>query len=512
MGLNSETRTKNAAKNITAAFMNKIILLLLTFVSRKIFIQYIGVEYLGIHSLFANILTLLAMADLGLSTAMNVSLYRPIADKDTRKLSALMHYYKKLYNYIAAAITVIGIALVPFLKYLVRLDSDIPHLTVYYLMYLANTVISYLFIYKAALINADQKNYLVNKVAIWVNVLKVIVQIIVVIVFHLYIIYVAVEIFATLLNNIVISTQAERIYPFLRDKSNDLSKTEKKDIFNNISSVFLYKISYSLINGTDNILISVIVGTVTVGLYSNYLSITTNLESMIAILFSSLTAGIGNLVAMDSGNKQYRTFKTMQMVSFWICGIVSTALLLLTQDFITLWLGKEYALENLVLLAIVCNTFFSTCMRPVWTFREGTGMYAQIRYIMVVTAVLNLILSVVLGKWIGLSGILFATSISKISTYFWYEPNILFKKFFKTKVRYYYLEYAKNFALVLISVIICAFATYFINIITVFTWGLKAVICVGITCFIYFLAYRKTEEFAFMIVKIKSLLRRKQSN
>ena len=162
MSLNTGTRTNNAAKNIVIAFINKFALLLLTFVSRKFFIDYIGVEYLGIHSLFANILTLLAMADLGLSTAMNVSLYKPIAENDTKKLSALINYYKKIYNVIAVVVAIVGLGLIPFLKYLVNLESDIPYLHIYYILYLSNTVISYLFIYKSALINADQKNYIVN--------------------------------------------------------------------------------------------------------------------------------------------------------------------------------------------------------------------------------------------------------------------------------------------------------------------------------------------------------------
>ena len=161
---------------------------------------------------------------------------------------------------------------------------------------------------------------------------------------------------------------------------------------------------------------SIIVGTIYVGLYSNYLTITSNLEQFIAMLFTSLTAGVGNLVATESPEHRYDTYKAMQMVSFWICGIVCVCLLYLMQDFIVIWVGRDLLLDDLTMIAIVLNVFFSTCMRPVWTFREGTGMYKQIRYIMFATAILNLVLSIVLGKILGVSGILFATSISKLCT------------------------------------------------------------------------------------------------
>ena len=508
MGLNSDNRTTNATKNVTAAFVNKFALLLLTFVSRKFFVQFIGVEYLGIHSLFANILTLLSMADLGLSTAMNVSLYKPIAENDTKKLSALLNYYKKLYNVIAFGIAVVGLTLTPFLQHLVNLNAEIPYLKCYYVLYLANTVISYLFVYKSAIVNADQKNYIISKIAIWVNLGKVFLQIIVIVLFRLYFIYVCVEVLATLINNLIVSMVATKMYPFLKRKE-ELDSTEKKDIFSNIFSVFLYKVSYGLINGTDNILISIMIGTVTVGLYSNYLSITSNLEMFIALVFSSLTAGVGNLVVTNGTAKRYETFKVMQAVSFWICGIVTTCLLFLTQDFITLWLGKTYVLDNIVLLAIVCNIFFSTCMRPVWTFREGTGMYAQIRYIMLATAIMNLVLSIILGKIMGLSGIIFATSISKICTYFWYEPKILFTKFFEVKVRYYYFEYLKNMILV-VSSILCSFVfTRWIQSVTWFLLFIKAVICFILCNFVYYLGYKNTNEFKMLFAKVKSLLFRK---
>lgn len=240
---------------------------------------------------------------------------------------------------------------------------------------------------------------------------------------------------------------------------------------------------------------SIIIGTIYVGYYSNYYTITSNLETFIMLLFTSLTASIGNLVVTSTPENRYKTFKSMQMISFWICGIVCVCLCFLMQDFIVLWLGEDMLLDNVTLFAIILNVFFSTCMRPVWAFREGTGMYRQIRYIMFVTAIFNLVLSIVLGNLIGLSGIVFATSISKLTTYFWYEPNILFKNFFKRKVIYYYLDYIINTIIVFACIGLCYIPIHFIGKVSILTCLLKAFICMVVINLLYLLRYRKTEEF-----------------
>ncbi len=508
MGLNQESRTINASKNAISAVSNKIIILLLTFFSRKFFIEYIGVEYLGINGLFSNVLTLLSMADLGIGTAMNVSLYKPIAEGNTRKITALLNYFKRIYIFIAVGVTVIGVGLIPFLKYLVNMDKDIPYLYVYYMVFVIKNAVSYLFVYKSSLIKADQKTYLINRREVIINLVKVVLQFVCVIAFRNYLIYILLEVAATVGLNFVISHEANKRYSFI--KNNDqLDKEERKGIFSDVFSVFLYKIAWSLLNGTDNILMSVITGTITVGLYSNYTTITRNIEMFITLLFTSLTAGIGNLVATSSAENKHRTFKTMQMVSFWICGIVCVCLFFLMQDFIQLWIGKEFLFDNLTMIAIVLNVFFSICMRPVWTFREGTGMYKQIRYIMFVTAILNLVLSIAMGYWLGVSGILFATSISKLLTYFWYEPKILFKNFFNVSPIKYYLEYLKNGILLLVTGVICYIPIHFISSVSIFSWIIKAVICMVVVNVCYFLRYFKTDEFTVIKGKVLYLLKRK---
>ena len=507
MGLNKSSRVENASKNAVSAFVCKIIVLFFTFVSRRIFIRYIGLEYLGINGLFANVLTLLSMADLGLGTALNVSLYRPIAQNDTKKITALLNYFRTIYTYIAIGVTVVGVGLVPFLKYLVNMESNIPNLYLFYFIFIIKNTVSYVFVYKSSLIRADQRTYIINRFEIIIFLIKTVLQIFIIIAFKSYLGYIVLDVLGIFVQNVLLSYKSDKDYPFITEQY-ELTANEKKYVFSDVSSVFIYKVAWCLLNGTDNILMSVICGTIYVGLYSNYYTITNSLDVFIGILFSSLTASVGNLIATSTEEKSYSTFKTMQMISFWICGIVVTVLLFIMQDFIQIWLGKKLLLDNLTVIAIVINVFFSNCMRPVWTYREGTGMYRQIRYIMLITAIVNLILSILLGKIMGLSGIIFATSISKFITYFWYEPNILFSQFFNVKPIHYYIQYVINVFIMLVSIGMCYYALYSFKQINIINLFFKIVICFSIVTCVYYLRYRKTEEFTILKSKIISIIRK----
>ena len=511
MGLNKGSRTINVSKNITTAFIRETVTLVLAFFSRKLFIEYIGVEYLGISGLFANILRLLSLADLGLGNAMNVSLYKPIVENDTDKIAALLGFYRKLYRIIAVAVFVIGMGLLPFLQYLVNLDSNIPYIRVYYICYIFHNVASYLYVYKTALLRADQKTYLANKVNIVAQFGTVILQIVSIIFLHSYLAYLLIGIASILACNVALSNIADRQYGFLNKKV-ALSKSEEKGIFTNVSSMFLYKISWTVMTGTDNVLMSVLFGTIYVGFYSNYHAVTSSLESFIALIFTALTASIGNLVATANDERRFETFQTVQLVSFWTSAFVSVCLFFLMQDFIQLLFGKELMLDDLTVFAMVLNTFFTISMRPVWAFREGTGMFRRIRYIMLCTAALNLILSVVLAKLIGLSGILFATSISKLCTHFWYEPNILFREFFHQKVWRYYGPFLQNVVMILFCGAICGGILSFVKTVSVWNWLLKAAICTVVVNGIYLLRYRKDPAFSDLLFRVKMVLSRKTAS
>lgn len=449
---------KNSVRNIFYRLMSQIASIVLKFVSRTIFIYILGVEYLGINGLFTEILQMLSLADLGFNTAMVFSMYKPLANHDEIRLTQLVALYKRIYTIIAVVISVIGVCLVPFLKYLVNLDEDIPYLKVYYLLYLANTVSSYLVVYKTSILNADQKSYLVSKYNTIFSFLSLIVTSVFLLLTHNFMVYLIIQVAVTYTNNFYVSHIAEKQYPYINNKVEKLPKEEGKQIFENVKSVFIYKVANVLVGSTDNTLISVLIGTIEVGFYSNYCMIVNNITLFINIIFSSITASIGNMVVEENKEKNYEVYCLMQFISFCLSSVAITVTYLVINDLIRVWLGEKYVLEELISLAIALNMYFSVVLMPIWSYREATGMYLQTKYVMVATAIVNLVVSILLGKILGLAGILFATSIARISTYFWYEPKLLFKQFFGEKVWNYYKGIIKNIVVTLTVTVICSFA------------------------------------------------------
>ena len=502
-----QSRSINSAKNIAWGYVNIVIGLLLSFINRTVFINILGVEYLGINGLFSNILQMLTLADLGFSTAMAYSYYEPIAENNIDKISTLNRFYKKIYRYVAVGIAAIGLALTPFLEQIINLEQPIEHLHVYYLMTLAGTVSSYLMIYKSTLINAYQKNYIVSKYNSMVKLIVTAAQVIFLILTRNFIVYLAIVICGNLLNNLRVSIAADKLFPFIKqNKKGALLKKDKKDIFANIKSMFIYKTSSVLINSTDNILISSIVGTIFVGYYSNYCMVINNLMTFINITFTSLTASIGNVVVSESYEKKYSLFRTVQMASFWFSTVVVSCTYVLIDPFISTWLGKDFLLDSWTVAAILLNLYLMCILQPIWIYREATGMYQKTKYIMFVTAILNLVLSIWWGIYLGLSGILFASAVAKLLTYFWYEPILLFKDFFNAKPIRFFMNITINF----VSVVVIIFILQkLIELITVKGWigfFIDAIICFAGANILFAVCWTYNKDFKNLISRIKHLI------
>lgn len=504
--MNAKSRTYNSSLNLISSAFKQIITLSLGFISRWFFIKQLGASYLGINGLFANIISVLSMADLGFGSAIVYSMYKPLANKDHRKLAALLQFYKKVYRVIALVITIIGISLIPFLKYLVNLDQPIAHLEVYYVLFLANVIISYLYSYKMCIIIADQKSYLLNIYSFVFSVVQFILQIVVLLTLKNYIVYLVVQILCSLFNNIYSSRKAVKYYPFITNKEK-LHKEERKEIVVNIKSMFLYKIGGVLLNNTDNILISTLVNTIMVGLYSNYSMIVQSIETFASMFFTSINASVGNLSVSKDVDYQFKIYKVVDFTSFLIYSFCSVCLFVLMGDFIQLCYGLEYRMDTIVCAIIVLNFYIPGIISANSVFRNATGMFKQMKYLLLVTSFINLILSIILGKIYGLLGIFLATGISRILTNVWYEPFVLYKKYFNHSI----LEYIRTHLSRDIVFFAITFAIYSIcNIFTkisFMTFALKLLICVILTPLLLIIVFWHTEEFKILRLRFISKIR-----
>lgn len=500
-----ESRTSNSIKNVLASIIFQLLNFILSFVSRSIFIQVLGVGYLGINGLFNDVLSMLNLAELGFGTAMTYSMYKPLAEKDYKTLAGLTQFYKKVYRIIALSIAGIGIILVPFLHNLVNLEQNIPNLEIYYLLFLASNVASYLVTYKTTVMYADQKNYIFVKYTAYWSIAQTLVLTIVLFLTRSYIIYLCCQVAFVYASNFQKSHIAQKRYPFIGEKVK-LPKEKTKGIFKDVSSAFLYKIANVLITATDNTLISVIVSTEMVGFYSNYQIVTARLGTVVSTVFSSLITSLGNLLVNENEERRYQVFQIMQSLSLILSTFFVSCIFLLQEDFIRVWLGEGFVLGIMPLIAIVFNFYFSISIMPITAFREAAGLFRKTKFIMLWTAFLNLVLSVLFGKMIGLAGILFATSISKLLTLFWYEPSLLFKEYFKKPCRLYFLQMIKGVIITGITILVSGLVSHWMIPGNWIELILKGVVVSFVSLTITLLSYHRTLGFRLLSDKVKSIL------
>jgi len=505
--LSNKSRTQNSARNMAVEVTQKIVAILFTFVSRQIFLQVLTVEHLGVNVLFVDILAFLSLADLGLSSALAYNFFKPLAENDEIKLAALSRFYSKVYKIIAVAVAAIGLALIPFLRQIIRLETDLDHLEIYYLIALINVVLSFLFVVKAGIISADQHRRIVTMYRMVGSILSMTLQIIVLLTIGSFMLFLLMPLITTLATNLLMARKASKMYPYVRHKAT-LEADDKKTVFKSMKSVSIYRIANFGILNTDNILISTLVGTAVVGKYSNYVLAVTNLQHLGYMAFSSVTASIGNLVATESPEKRLQIFKPMQMSSFWLSGFFCFCLFFLLDDFILLWLGEEFVFGFYIKLLILLACYLSITRLPIAAFREPTGFFMKTKYVMLTAAIMKIALSIFLGIHLGLVGILIASLVTKLSTFIWYEPMVLFRDYFESSAAGYFYENILNLAILAGCITIAYFILPWQEAAGWGYWVLRGIACTVFINSVYFLRYFRTPEFSVVVGKVKTLVKK----
>lgn len=505
------SRTKNVLKNMLVGTSFQVISLIIGFINRTIFIKILSAEYLGINSLFTNILTILSFAELGIGNAIVFNLYKPLAKKDENKIKLLLNFYKKTYFLIGMLILIIGLILVPFIPNLISEMPDIKeNIYFIYVLFLLDTVISYFFTYRTSIITADQKNYIVIRTVQIFKIFQIIVQMVVLYFTHNYYLYLILQLFNTFITFTYLSYKSKKMYPYTKKLGSEtISKKEKKEIFSNVKALFISKFSSVILNGTDSIIISKYISLFALGLYSNYLLIISAITQILSQLLNSFTASIGNLNAEDTSDKKLKIFNLLYYFTIFVFGVIGISLYILLNDFVTIWLGKEYLLSSLTIAAVILHFYVNGVQFASFTYRQTAGLFREYRYFPILAAFLNIVLSIVLAKIIGLPGVFFATSISRLATAGWIDPLIVYKKVFSKSTKQYFLKYIYYITIVVISLGITYFITDFIVVDNILLFILKGFITVIISTLSIVLFTFKTNEFKEIFNLIKGYCTKK---
>lgn len=455
-------RTKSSIKNMILSVLMNGITIIVGFIAQAIFLKILGTEYLGINGLFNNIVSILGIAELGIGSAIIYHLYKPIAKDDKETIKSLMQFYRKAYHLIALVIFALGLILIPFLPFFIKNITVEVNVILVHILFIVDIICSYLLSYKRSILYADQKNYIINIVHIFYTVFLNLFQLIILYFTKNYYLYLIIKIVMRVIENIVITLIVNKKYTYLKEKRvKKLDKEISNDIFKKVKALFNHKIGTFVINGTDNIIISRFLGIISVGLYSNYYMIINAVQTLFSQMLISLTPSIGNLLVEDNQEKNFEIFKKIRFINFIIATFCSISILIIMDNFITVWIGKEYILPQIVLGVLVIN-FYQKMMRNSYiTFKEAAGIFYEDRFIPIIESVINIIASIILVKIFGLAGVFMGTIISGLILWCYSYPKYVYKKIFNRN----YLDYIKGtIAYMLLFVAMIVSAYYLVNI------------------------------------------------
>lgn len=501
-------RTDNVLKNGFWGIVYQITSIILGFLGRTVFIYFLSSEYLGISGLFTNILSILSLSEMGFSSAIAFHLYGYLAREDKDSIVGVMNFYKQVYRVVAGCVLIIGLALIPFLQYIIKETSfDISYVRVVYTIYLINTVTSYLYSYKFTIAVADQKNYILTNVSTIFQFVTTIANILTLFVFRNYIIYLLVGMILNLVGNYCKTSAVSRRYPYLNERTKVKPEIKKK-IVSDVKKIFAGKLSTVIVTSTDNILISALINISTVGIYSNYSMIIGYVQSFLTQFTSATQASIGNMIASESKEHSYIVLKKLTTIIYFAVSFCSVSLFVLLNPFMNLWLGKEYLLDIPVVAWCVLSFYIQIIKAPVWYSLGGVGYFAQDRDISIIGAVSNLIISIVCAyKW-GLSGIFMGTVFSQLIQWV-FKMTLFIKKYLEIETREYIVLSVK---LLLQTIFLCGL-TYLICDLCQFSniyldFVVKVIMCIAIPNIFNITLYRKTDTFEYLIEVTKRMVRK----
>ena len=495
------SRLKNSALNFASGFLGRVLTILLNFAVRTIFIYCLNEAYLSVNGLYSNILTVLSLAELGFGSAMVYRMYAPVAVKDYQKTAALLQFYKKIYIIIGVVIFLLGLCVIPFMDYIIKDKPDISGLTLYYILFLVNTSISYWFSsYKASVLYADQKEYIKTNVQNTMAILQSGLQIVLLLLFRKYLLYLLIQLAGNIFLNLYVAHLVDKRYPEIQTYQGDsLSAEERVQIRKDTEALVLSRFGHVALNGTDNIIISAVVGVLWVGRLSNYTLICDSVTSVLCQITAAITGSLGNFFATEDKHAGYALFKKVEFLNFWLYGFSFIALVTLLDPFIQIWAGERFVLGLPISIAIAINFFVAGYMNTLWVFRSTIGLFKQGTFRPILVAILNIILSIFLGKLWGVFGVLFATFLSRAAISLWYDPLILHRYGFEVSCKPFFARYFRRVLLLTTILIVMLTIRYVVlsSATTVLRFAVMTMFTAIVPNAIFWLAYHRCEEYAY---------------
>jgi len=483
---NKNSRVKNSIYNFVTSIGAQFVTVVMSFICRTVFIHELGENYLGISGLFSNILSMLSLAELGVGTAILYRLYEPLAENNIPRTQAWMHFYKNAYRIIALIISALGLCMIPFLPVLINDYDKLEELGIsavfVFCLFLFKSVSSYLFFaYRSAIVRADQKQYILTIVSYIIIFTTNILQIISLVLFHNFIVYIIIAVIMVFVENIIYAIISKKMYPYISEKpTKKVTKKEIKDTIKDCFALFLYKLNSIVLKSTDNIVLSVFLGLSAIASYSNYYIFYTTINTLIAQIFGSIVHSIGNLHTTKKTEHEYLIFKVAVLSAIILGATAGIGIYIVADEFIIAWIGQKWVISQPFSLIMGAELFTVALCTALTKFRNALGLFQQAKYRPIFSAIVNVAASIFLVKYMGISGVILGTIISYWTTFLVFDPVILHKHGFNGQyhVSKFYFTVLCNLTLtILIGFLLKILCSY-----TLPGMGWLSVIVHGIIC------------------------------
>lgn len=506
-------RTQKTMRNSAVSLIEQTIKILLSFFSRKVFIQYLGVELLGLNSAFSSILSTLSLAELGFQQVIVFHLYGVLAKDDREQINALVNIYRLVFRCIGVFFIIASLCCLPFLQLFVS-DIEVTNtVRLYFLIQALNGACTYFLAYKRNILYADQNNYISSLIDTVVHTVGTLIAMAVAVFTRNFALFLLVGLAKSYIANLFVHIVCTKQYPYLHKTKTDWTLLKK--ITSSLKDVVLERFAGYIYATTDNLLISMFISTIQVGFLNNYTIIFNHIKTLIKSLTTPLIPALGNKVALEHKGKQHMdVFRLLEQVYFWMTGLAVVPMYVLVDFFIHMFFGAEYVLPRAILVLLCVDMYVHINQGSCLCFLDANGLFRKRRNISIGGAITNIVVSLLLMKPFGIAGILAGTAVSQL--YYWIARSVVamrdcLNQTGKTII-FYWVKQVGLLGVVIASVLISNAITQQIfvlnGIVTFVINGLICEICfiaLGLICCRGITAQRRLERIVLdMLRKVKN--------
>lgn len=442
---------KKSILNIVVSITSKLLTMVMVIVVKRFLIRYCGNEVNGLNAMYISIVGFMAVAELGVGSAITFCMYRPVVENDTAKVAALYGLFKRLYLIIGGIILGCGLLIAPFIHVFARDYAELDvNLTYTFTLMLFSVVMTYIFGAKTALFNAYKNNYITTAISQGGLLFQYILQIVTLVTIGTLEAYLLCRIVASATQWLVTEILARRKYGAIICNKQSLDVATKNEVVKNIKAMFMHRVGYVLVNTLDSVIIAAFVGVVVLGEYSNYMMILTSLSGVLRLIFTSLTSILGHMFAKENREVAKEYFETFHYVNFFVGIVFFLGYYAIIDNLVAILFAADLVVEKSMSFVITVNGFVQFMRESSLVFRDATGTFYNDRWKPIAEGVANVIFSILLVKRFGVVGVIAATIVTNLLICHVVEPYVLYRFAFMTSPKKYYI---RNYCCIFIFIV-----------------------------------------------------------